>query len=332
MSKKKEKPKAEPKAESKPAKETKESAPAAKKTSLPQNILQMGEYAEENKRIYIFQETYKEIQRFTKSKTQIESGGILVGDTIEEFGKTNIMIRGFVEAKYSEGTPTTLTFTHRTWEYVHAQIDKCFSGMKIVGWIHTHPSFGIFLSEYDKFIQGNFFNDKNQIAYVVDPIQRTEGFFFWKNEEIERSKGFFIFDDVDVTIDVSQEDETNQHVQQTAPAPHSAAKDWQIWILYALIAVVLLLYAVLFGQFKALKSQHEMLRQSIAFLLSRQNFSYYQVQPGVDTETDPADEGASEPALTVPSSTSAADNASPTDKAAPATSVQTDSSEQTDHE
>ena len=150
--------------------------------SLPQNIVPIGERVEADKRIYISQRVYKEIHRFTKNKTTNESGGMLIGNVIEEFGKTNIIIQGFVEAKYSEGTPTTLKFTHETWEYVHSEIERRFENGQIVGWIHTHPDFGIFLSEYDKFIQDNFFKEENQIAYVVDPIQHIEGFYFWVNE------------------------------------------------------------------------------------------------------------------------------------------------------
>ena len=86
---------------------------------LPQNILPVGERVEENKNIYISQAVYKEIHKFTKNKTVNESGGMLIGNVIEEFGKTNIVINGFIEAKYSEATPTTLKFTHETWEYCH---------------------------------------------------------------------------------------------------------------------------------------------------------------------------------------------------------------------
>jgi proteasome lid subunit RPN8/RPN11 len=46
--------------------------------------------------------------------------------------------------------------------------------MKIIGWIHTHPDYGIFLSENDMFIQNNYFKDINQVAYVIDPIQKEE--------------------------------------------------------------------------------------------------------------------------------------------------------------
>ena len=79
---------------------------------LPQNIVSIGERVEEDKKIYISQKVYKEIHRFTQDKTTNENGGMLIGTVIEEFGKQNIIINGFIEAKYSEGTPTTLKFTH----------------------------------------------------------------------------------------------------------------------------------------------------------------------------------------------------------------------------
>ena len=169
---------------------------------LPQNILPMGERVEENKNIYISQRTYKRIRKFTKNKLSNESGGMLIGRVVEEMGKTNIIISGFVEAKYCEATPTTLKFTHETWEYVHSQIDSRYKGRKIVGWIHTHPDFGIFLSEYDKFIHENFFSEAHQVAYVIDPIQKIEGFYFWINGALERCKGFYIFDKTGVPIDI----------------------------------------------------------------------------------------------------------------------------------
>ena len=177
---------------------------------LPQNILPVGERVEENKNIYISQAAYKDIHKFTKNKTTNESGGMLVGTIIEEFGKTNIIISGFVEAKYCEATPTTLKFTHETWDFVHKEIEKKHKGKKIVGWIHTHPDFGIFLSEYDKFIHQNFFSEAYQIAYVVDPIQNIEGFYFWINGNIEKCKGFYIYDKTgtQITVDIDKEEDS----------------------------------------------------------------------------------------------------------------------------
>lgn len=166
--------------------------PAA--TSLPQNIMPMGERVLEDKNIYIHQKVYTQIHKFAANKTENEHGGILVGRIVNELGKENTIIEAFIEARHDASTPTTLTFTHTTWEYFHSELEKKHKGKKIVGWIHTHPNFGIFLSENDKFIHQNFFTDTNQVAYVVDPIQNSEGFFFWIKDSLERCPGFYLFD------------------------------------------------------------------------------------------------------------------------------------------
>lgn len=205
---------------------------------LPQNMIAVGDHVEENKNIYISQSVYKEIHKFTKNKTTNESGGMLVGSVIDEFGKMNIVISGFVEAKFCEATPTTLKFTHETWEYVHKEIERKHNGKKIVGWIHTHPDFGIFLSEYDKFIQQNFFSDEHQIAYVVDPIQHIEGFYFWINGNIEKCKGFYIYDKTGVEITVGPEKEI-----QDSESKSSMFSFKNILLAILSVAVVLLVFA-----------------------------------------------------------------------------------------
>ena len=177
---------------------------------LPQNILHIGEHVEEDKNIYISQSVYKEIHKFTINKTENESGGFLVGKIVEELGKANIIISGFIEAKYSTGTPTTLTFTQETWNYLNKELEKKYSSCKVLGWIHTHPDFGIFLSEYDKFIQTNFFNQDYQVAYVIDPIQNIEGFYFWINGNIEKCKGFYIYDKLGAKINIEKEKDNKQ--------------------------------------------------------------------------------------------------------------------------
>ncbi len=234
---------------------------------LPQNIVSVGERVEEDKNIYILQSVYKEIQKFTSNKTVNEAGGMLIGTVIEEFGKTNIIISGFVEAKHCEATPTTLKFTHQTWESCHKEIDKKFPGKKIVGWIHTHPNYGIFLSEYDKFIQKNFFSEEYEVAYVIDPIQDIEGFYFWISGKIERCKGFYIYDKTGNKIDVvkneSQESVTTEMAsgtEKTIPA---------IIALSVTVVFLLVFVIILNGKVSRLKEEYEELVS-----LCNQNFGY----------------------------------------------------------
>jgi LysM repeat protein/proteasome lid subunit RPN8/RPN11 len=106
-----------------------------------------------------------------------------------------VVITDYIEARYTDASAATLTFTHETWEDIHAQHQKRFSDKKIIGWQHTHPSYGIFLSNYDLFIQENFFNLPFQIAYVIDPVQQLRGFFQWKNGKTVKLHGYYVFDE-----------------------------------------------------------------------------------------------------------------------------------------
>ena len=222
--------------------------------TLPQNIVPIGEQNNEDKKIYISQRTYREIHRFTKDKTKVESGGVILGNVIEEFGKTHIIIRAFIEAKYCEGTPTTLKFTHESWEYIHKEAEKKYPKYKILGWIHTHPDFGIFLSEYDKFIHENFFNEENQVAYVVDPIQNIEGFYFWINGNLERCKGFFIFERTGVQITVEDEKEDNSSDSVAYREKNSVIKNV---VLVAMAMAIIALIIVCFSMQSKLNSVQE---------------------------------------------------------------------------
>ncbi|MEI8082614.1 MAG: Mov34/MPN/PAD-1 family protein, partial [Actinomycetes bacterium] len=112
-----------------------------------------------------------------------EVGGVLVG----EIPKSGPMrITAAIPALRAEGERASVTFTHDAWSDVHAIMERKHKGKRIVGWYHSHPGFGIFLSEHDLFIQRNFFSDPAQVAYVVDPHASTEGLFGWIDGDIKQ--------------------------------------------------------------------------------------------------------------------------------------------------
>jgi proteasome lid subunit RPN8/RPN11 len=79
-----------------------------------------------------------------------------------------------------------VTFTQDTWTHIYQVKDSRFPEKRIVGWYHSHPGFGIFLSDQDTFIHRNFFSDPSQIAWVYDPHSDEEGCFAWAGGEIRR--------------------------------------------------------------------------------------------------------------------------------------------------
>ena len=255
--------------------------PVTEPGTLPQNIVAVGERVTENKNIYIYQHVYKKIRRFAANKTENESGGMLIGEVLEEFGKTHIIISGFIEAKFCEATPTTLKFTHETWDYCHKEMAERFPGKKIVGWIHTHPNFGIFLSEYDKFIHENFFKDDHEVAYVVDPIQNTEGFYFWINEKLEKCPGFYICDHTDKKITVEVDSDSKNVTPSSVRSPFSV----QNVLIAALCLLVLVLSFALISLTGRVNDLEE--TQAVIIYSSNQNFTAFDQQiTDIQTQID----------------------------------------------
>jgi len=110
-----------------------------------------------------------------------EVGGVLVGVMGE--GPMPV-VTGSIAALEARGERASVTFTHEAWSSIHQQLERDFPDAQIIGWYHSHPGFGIFLSSHDLFIHRNFFADPRQIAYVVDPHAGTEGVFGWRDGEI----------------------------------------------------------------------------------------------------------------------------------------------------
>jgi proteasome lid subunit RPN8/RPN11 len=116
------------------------------------------------------------------SNLEGEVGGVLVGNLIGS-GEPPIIV-GSIPASHAGESRASVTFTQDAWAEIHSVLEDKFPDARIVGWYHSHPGFGIFLSEHDLFIHRNFFGDPGQVAFVVDPFSGQEGTFGWHNGEV----------------------------------------------------------------------------------------------------------------------------------------------------
>jgi proteasome lid subunit RPN8/RPN11 len=123
------------------------------------------------------------ILEFSERDQTRERGGFLLGGVYGQ-SPQYVLIRHFHPALEAQGNSASLTFTHETWAALTRETEKNFPGESLVGWQHTHPGFGIFLSGYDMFIHKNFFAQPWQVAMVVDPRRREFGFFHWRSGEV----------------------------------------------------------------------------------------------------------------------------------------------------
>ncbi len=110
-----------------------------------------------------------------------EVGGVLVGTTQRGAPPH---VEAAIPALRASENPAQLTFTQDAWEDIHRELEEKYPTQKIIGWYHTHPGYGLFLSQQDLFIHQNFFKNRNQIAVVVDPVAGEEAVFAWAGGEV----------------------------------------------------------------------------------------------------------------------------------------------------
>ncbi len=134
------------------------------------------------------------IERHALRDTSVELGGVLLGRECldDQTGEPFVWITESLEAKHYENTQASFTYTHDAWEELTRERDRLHPQLDIVGWYHTHPDFGIFLSSHDLFLHKNFFAQPLQVAYVIDPIRQHRGFFRWRGEGLEQVGGFYL--------------------------------------------------------------------------------------------------------------------------------------------
>jgi len=145
-------------------------------------------------RVYFTPEVHAALWKHGSLDTSVEICGVLVGswhrDEAGPFVKIVESIRGEgAETKFAE-----VTFTHQTWAKINKEMDTKFAKWSIVGWYHTHPDFGIFLSDRDRFIQEHFFSGPGQVAHVIDPIRGIEGVFAWRDGKPSLCEHFWVGD------------------------------------------------------------------------------------------------------------------------------------------
>ena len=119
-----------------------------------------------------------ELEKHCFSETKVEVGGFLVGHINGAVAEVTHVI----PAEHSVGKSTQLTFTHDTWNALHSKINNLDG--TLIGWYHSHPNFGVFLSEHDQFIQQNFFKQEGNITIVIDPVRGRRGWFYSSDSKI----------------------------------------------------------------------------------------------------------------------------------------------------
>ena len=136
---------------------------------------------EQDFRFCFAESVHENIWKHASENLAVEICGVLVGTWARDLDGPYAVVSECIRCDTAQSKFAEVTFTHESWATINEQMDNRFSDLRIVGWYHSHPDFGVFLSERDCFIQENFFSGAGQVAHVVDPVRKTEGVFVWRD-------------------------------------------------------------------------------------------------------------------------------------------------------
>lgn len=121
--------------------------------------------------IYILEEAMKQAEALFAKQGQngFEAMGLLLGQPRSWHGSTYVVADQFITAANTEN-PVQVRFLDEAFPSIAKQINAA-RGSIVVGWIHSHPSYGCFLSATDVKTHRAFFAEPFNVAVVVDPLK-----------------------------------------------------------------------------------------------------------------------------------------------------------------
>jgi len=143
--------------------------------------------------VYIYEDVLDEIKKVCK-KEELEVFGYLIGNIYKWNEKNYIVIE---DQLFIIGAIHSDKYSTSQIEGAAGKYEKKFQKLKrkknneelrIVGWWHSHPGFGPFLSSTDIHTQEFFFPESYQVALVVDPIKKELEFFTLDNNSNKKYK------------------------------------------------------------------------------------------------------------------------------------------------
>lgn len=172
--------------------------------------------------IFVTQKAYVRFCAHAGTDLDHEVGGGLVGKWRRDVttGEQFIVVEAVLPARHVRQGATFLTFTQDTLVAMNQELEKHYPGKQLVGWYHTHPRMGVFLSGYDVFLHENFFSESWQVALVMEPHTLQGGFFIRQPDGRFDPKQYFGFYEIRVANrDVvhwsnlqAEEDESSQEL------------------------------------------------------------------------------------------------------------------------
>ncbi|NLM42013.1 MAG: LysM peptidoglycan-binding domain-containing protein [Firmicutes bacterium] len=148
-------------------------------------------------RVVFREEVMQALDRYSHLHSAGEQGGFLIGrkQDLKSAEQYEILVERFVPIPQRSGA-SRLVITAEHYASVQSALERAGRGEQIVGWAHTHPGFGVFLSHFDREQHERFFPEPWQIAYVMDHQTPERALYHVLAGEWKRLPGYYVLRDM----------------------------------------------------------------------------------------------------------------------------------------
>jgi proteasome lid subunit RPN8/RPN11 len=144
--------------------------------------------------VYVHEPVLRALFDHLRSDTSQELGGLLVGARCVDGSQEWIDVSDHVPAEHTEAGGAHLKFTIATWAAMDRVLDERYpdGGRVGLGWYHSHPNLGVFVSGADETVHRQF-SSAWQVAAVMDPVRGDVAFFRRVDGRLQRLHGVHLY-------------------------------------------------------------------------------------------------------------------------------------------
>jgi proteasome lid subunit RPN8/RPN11 len=146
-------------------------------------------------------EAYRHVREHALATPEIEVFGLLVGEFFEDpQGRRFVLAERTLAAEGARAERASVQVDHEGWIGLMDRRDKECPSLRVVGWYHSHPGWGIFFSGADKQTHRFVFFAPHHVGLVFDPTSGEAGVFQWAGQPSQGESaisgrcGFYLYE------------------------------------------------------------------------------------------------------------------------------------------
>lgn len=147
------------------------------KRDFPRNIRQIGEPGKE-KRIYL--------EDYAVAYLREVKGAVLFGELVRIHSARCYFISGAVEIPEGD-------FSEENWNYVTAEAEKAFEGLRVIGWFLRAEEIPEELNEEDMHVYKEHFPGREAVLVVYNELEQEEAVYLTLDGFLQKQPGHYIY-------------------------------------------------------------------------------------------------------------------------------------------